>query len=279
ARTGRLCRRGSRLDSAAPAVARRGRRTGRCGSRLPEAALVRRVRVRLGLGRRIPPPRAALLPEAAVGGPLHAGAGHAAGSARRVVAHGSGARAARARAFVAAVVAARAVPARRRGRGAARRRADAEARRAVPLAQRRLRRLRRLSGDAGATQAQEDPRRTAQGRRGWRAPAPAARPRHRRSALGVLRALLRGDLRRASFDAVPEPGVLRAHWRSAAAAPRAGARRTGPPPDRRQPSGARRRAALWTLLGRGRASTVPALRDLLLPGDRCGDRVGPALRR
>ena len=42
---------------------------------VPEEPFLRRVRVRLGLGRRLPAPRPALLPEAARRGAVHAGAG------------------------------------------------------------------------------------------------------------------------------------------------------------------------------------------------------------
>ena len=101
------CRRDGALLGAAPA--------------LPEDPLVRRVRVRLGLGRRLPAPRPALLPEAAGRGAVHAGARAAAAGARRRV------RAARwpkrctpfaRRAH--AVIGPRAVPRRRRRPGAAR---------------------------------------------------------------------------------------------------------------------------------------------------------------
>jgi uncharacterized protein len=43
---------------------------------VPEEPLLRRVRLRLGLGRRLPPPRPALLPQAAGRRAVHAGARH-----------------------------------------------------------------------------------------------------------------------------------------------------------------------------------------------------------
>ena len=50
---------------------------------VPEGPLVRRIRVRLGLGRRLPAPRPALLPEAAGRGAVHAGARAAPARSRR----------------------------------------------------------------------------------------------------------------------------------------------------------------------------------------------------
>ena len=59
------------------------RRAGRRDAALREDALLRRVRVRLGLGRRLSPPRPPLLPEARRGDSVHAGARAAAARRRR----------------------------------------------------------------------------------------------------------------------------------------------------------------------------------------------------
>ena len=83
ARAPRLGKRGRahRLGAALP-CARARRRAGRRLPALPQGPLVRRVRVRLGLGRRLPASRPRLLPEAARRGALHAGSRPAPAGAR-----------------------------------------------------------------------------------------------------------------------------------------------------------------------------------------------------
>ena len=77
--------RGRRRPAGQPQLpaARARRRDRRRLPALPEGPLVRRVRLRLGLGRRLPAPRPALLPEAARRGAVHAGARAAPAGARR----------------------------------------------------------------------------------------------------------------------------------------------------------------------------------------------------
>ncbi|KAG1181726.1 hypothetical protein G6F35_015811 [Rhizopus arrhizus] len=84
------------LGAPLPGVLAR-RRAGGSHAALPEIAFARRVRVRLCLGRCLPAPRHALLPQAAVGHPLHPGDGAAtAGGQRRRPRH-AGARPGRVR--------------------------------------------------------------------------------------------------------------------------------------------------------------------------------------
>ena len=84
-----------------------------------EGALVRRIRVRLGLGRCLSPPRPPLLSEARRRDSVHAGTGPAAARGRRAT-RARAARRARSRSCArraARLVAARPVSRRRRGRG------------------------------------------------------------------------------------------------------------------------------------------------------------------
>ena len=97
---------------------------------------------------------------------------------------------------------------------------------------------------------------------------PQGRKRDHARRLGLLLPLLREHLPRARFDPVPFPRVLRAHRRLAR-----GQRVDGDRPSR-QASGLRgtrplrRRYPVGSLLGRHRIHSRPALRSLLLPGDR-----------
>ena len=75
-RPARLRQRGARRPAAAAVPGRHETGELRRGpAALRQAPLLRRVRVRLGLGRRLPAPRPRLLPEAAVRHPFHAGTG------------------------------------------------------------------------------------------------------------------------------------------------------------------------------------------------------------
>ena len=129
---------GHGLVAAVPhAVGRAG--AGRRRAALREVPLVRRVRLRLGLGRRLRAPRTRVLPEAARGRALHARDGPApAGGVRRRSRHARR-RPARPRAAPGGVVAARALPDAGRRPHPARRGIPRARRRPVPLAQRRLR--------------------------------------------------------------------------------------------------------------------------------------------
>ena len=117
-----------RLGAALPAA--RGRRRAR--RRLPalsQGPLVRRVRVRLGLGRRLPAPRPRLLPQAARRGAVHAGAGAAPAGDDARAAPAAAARHRGDRARGRPLLGAPAVPRRRRpGRGERGRLVDARAR-------------------------------------------------------------------------------------------------------------------------------------------------------
>ena len=77
-RTERLGDGARRLGAAAPGARRTRRTPCRRRADVSEEPLLRRIRVRLGLGRRLRARRRALLPEAAVRGAVYAGAGAAA---------------------------------------------------------------------------------------------------------------------------------------------------------------------------------------------------------
>ena len=204
-----------------PRGARAG--AGRRAAALCQGPLVRRIRVRLGLGRCLPAPRSPLLPEARRGDSVHAGDGTAA--PRRDAATRDALLAARAaqlrgreRGARRVVVAARALSDEPTKPRAARRRHDHPRTGAVPLGESRLPRLRRLPRDIQSRQAQEDEAGAAQGRRCRR-----RRSRARsggeitRGRLGFLLSLLREHLPRAPLDALPVARVLRAHRRDDAA--------------------------------------------------------------
>ena len=248
------------------------RRADRRVAALCEDAFVRRVRVRLGLGRRLSPPRPPLLSEARRRDPVHAGAGTADHRARRGRAVG----AARAGAGTAArrsrsrrlLVAARAVF-DARGSGTLRaRRDDHPPRRPIRMAEPGLSRFRRLPCRLQSRQAQESEA----------GATPAARIRNHLSApcgtrdhlprLGVLLRLLRIDLSRASFDAVSFARLLspdRGDDAGQSAARRRRARRTAAV---RRLRYLRRRDALGPVLGNAGVRAGAAFRGLLLPGDR-----------
>ena len=206
---------------------RDGRRAGGRRVRVPEDAFVRRVRVRLGLGRRLPPIRGAVLPQAAGGGAVHAGA--------RARACSRGTRGARALLLRALGALARetgcssvhllfgdeADYARR-----ARRRLDDAPGRAVPLAQPPRRGARPTPARPSCCPTPTSPTSwpacsATSARRSRRSAAASARPasRSRRwrargidaGRLGLLPRLLPQHLRRAPLDALPHARLLRAH--------------------------------------------------------------------
>src|SRR6185312_13385903 len=90
----------------------RGRTTRRRVPALPEGPFLRRVRLRLGLGRCLPAPRAGLLPQAARRRALHARSGGAVAGARRSMAPRAAARDRDARAPGAPVLRSPALPRR-----------------------------------------------------------------------------------------------------------------------------------------------------------------------
>ena len=173
-------RRRHRLGAALPA-ARGGRRARRRLPALSQGPLLRRVRVRLGLGRRLPAPRPRLLPQAHRRDPVHAGAGAAPAGDDARAAAAAAARHRGDRARGRPLLGAPPVPRRRRpGRGGRGRLVDAQ-HGPVPLAQPRARalcRLRRLPRQPAAREAQEDPAGTAPRRRCRRhaSPRPSAAP-------------------------------------------------------------------------------------------------------
>ena len=183
---------------------------------VPEEPLLRRVRVRLGLGRRLPAPRPRLLPEAARRGALHAGAGAAPAGARRAHRGAAAARAAAARATAAGC---------RRRTCCSSTRPTRPARAPTPAgccaarcsstgstARRGLRRLRRLPGQPAARQAQEDPAGAAPRRRGRRRASAVATARRSRAAdWDFFYRCYTLTYARAPLDALPDPRLLRPH--------------------------------------------------------------------
>ena len=187
------CRAEDGLDAAVSDVVARRPVAGRLRD-VSEEPLVRRIRVRLGLGRCVSPARSALLPEGAGSGAIHSGS-------RRPAA---GARCPRA-ALVAASVAGRlqairgvVVPpavSERRGRRRLLGRRDAGApRRAVSFQQSRLRRFRRVSSQFIAGKTQENPAGAPQGGRcrHWLSLGP--RRRHHIRRLGVFSTVVTNGL-------------------------------------------------------------------------------------
>lgn len=181
-------------------------RGGRAG--LSEGSLVWRVRVRLGLGRRVQAQRLALLPEASVRRAVHARARQSAAVRRRARAAASRGHTDGIRRAGRCVLAARAVSDRSRSGCARRHGHDATRRRAVSLAQRRLPRLRRFPLDARTEEAQEHPRGTPQSTRGRRHDAQDSRRRHSGRRLALLQQVLSANLSRALFDSVSEPRLF-----------------------------------------------------------------------
>ena len=205
---------------------------GRCPAPVRQEPFLWRIRVRLGLGRCLPAPRAGVLPQAAVGDPLHAGDRHRAcwrATTRR---------------------------ARRWSRRCARCSRTPTSpppiccirrtRKPQPLEQAGFmlrtgvqfhwqnagyRDFEQFLATLRPQETQEHPRRTAQGARGRHHAAARARHRCDRGRLALFQALLRPDLCEPLFDALPEPGFLPAHRARHAAKPAAGDRRTRRPAD------------------------------------------------
>ena len=178
-------------------LARRHARRG--DAALRQDALLRRICVRLGLGRRLSPLRAPLLSEARGGDSFHARTGPAALRRRRRGAHrapGGGVAAAAAgapRRRSAVFVAARPVPHRSGGARLRGRRHDRAQRPAVPVGEPRLPRLRRLPLDVQSRQAQEGqagapPRRGGRHRRSHARSAARSRQPTGRSSIGATNA-------------------------------------------------------------------------------------------
>ncbi len=147
----------------------RGERARGRVAALREDPFLRRVRVRLGLGRCLSPLRPPLLSEARRSGPVHACAGPAAPRLRRSDTRRVDRRRARENAALATrrrdvLVAARAVPDRARGPDPRGGRHARPPRAAVPLGQSGLPRFRRFSRDVQSRQAKEGEPGTAQGR-------------------------------------------------------------------------------------------------------------------
>ena len=162
-----------RLVAALPdRVARR--RAGRRAAAVREGAQLRRIRVRLGLGRRLSPPRPPLLPQVGRRGAVHAGARTARAGSRRArrAARCSSTRSTRVRdgghSSLHVLFPHAAEAARRRSAGH-----DSARGAAVPLDQSGLPRLRRLPRRVHARQAQEGEAGTAQASRRPASPSSA----------------------------------------------------------------------------------------------------------
>ena len=213
---------GHRLDAALPHRVARARAVRRAAA-LRQDALVRRVRVRLGVGGCLSPLRAPLLPEARRRHSVHARAGPAAPRPRRDDARRADRRprsrccSRRARVRAPAVfVAARAVPDRDRGARAARRpgmmiRHGVQFRWENPGYRDFADFLATFNHDKRKKVKQER-RKVADSRRHVHA---QGRRRDHGRRLGVLLSLLREHVPRAPFDAVSVARVLRAHRRDA----------------------------------------------------------------
>ena len=145
---------------------------------------------------------------------------------------------------------------------------------AVPLGESRLRLLRRFPRRARRAQAQGDQARAARGA-GRRDQRPLAdRHRPHRERLGCVLRVLHGHRLAQMGPALPHARVLLARRRKHARSHPAGDGQARRALDRRRHQLHRLRHALRPPLGRGRGPPVPALRALLLPGDRVRDRSG-----
>jgi hypothetical protein len=205
---------------------------------LPQVQLLRRVRLRLGLGRCLSARRPTLLPEAGHRLALHAG--HRGARAHRRFAPAAELRRGADRGLGPGRRAARACPgctgcSPRRRDGWMRAGADAAARLPVPLAQPRLRAASTTCSALLGREAQEDQARAPPRRRGRRPHPPGARRRGERRRVGDLPPAVRGHLRqarrRADADAAVLPRDRPHHGRQpAAGAGRARRARSSPPP-------------------------------------------------
>jgi hypothetical protein len=143
---------------------------------------------------------------------------------------------------------------------------------AVPLAEPRLRRFRRLPRRSFLAQAQGDPQGARAGERLRRRDRRADRRRDRARALGRLLALLPGHRRPQVGLALPDPRLLRPGAGNPARRHAAVPRPPGPALDRGRTQLHRPRHALRPLLGLHRGPPLPAFRALLLPRHRARHR-------
>ena len=219
-----------------------------------------------------------ILPKAADRGPLHPGDRPPAAPGRRGIGPAAAARRRTGLCRQRPVIGprhffrARAVAAVRTGR------LDAAQRHPVSLAQPRLWQLRRLPLSAVLGQAQGDPQGARLGPGGGRDPG-AARKRNRRGGVGCVLGVLPGYRIAQMGPALPDPRGLQPVRGADGRPGRADPRLSGRTGDRRGTQLHRAGRALRPLLGGSDREAVPALRAVLLSGDRTGDRAGPAQGR
>src|SRR5688572_18371235 len=173
---------------------------------LRQIAFLRRVRVRLGVGRGARASRHRVLPQAAERNSVHPGPGPSPPGFRKESAPRSGAGAGSRY-----VLATHPLPARRRPWAIGETRVDDPTNGAVPLAQRGLRRLRRFPAPHDPAASQEDPAGTPPRAGRENKLSLARRTRYRAKTLGVLQSLLSTHLRRAPLHAISEPRLFLAH--------------------------------------------------------------------
>ena len=182
---------------------------------VPEEPLLRRVRVRLGLGRRLPAARPALLPQAARRRAVHAGAGQSAAGARCRHAPAAAAGTAADRSQRRAVVGAPAVHGRHRPQAAAERRLDAAREGAVPLAQPAPVSAMPTSTSSWPACSATSARRSRRSGAAWPRPASRSRCMPAQRSTPALWDFFHHcytlTYARASFHALPDARLLRAH--------------------------------------------------------------------
>jgi hypothetical protein len=178
---------------------------------VPQGPLVRRVRVRLGLGQCLRAARPAYYPKAVVAVPFTPVPGSACWRATtnpaRVLAEGLLQACASSRSCRRCTCCSCPTPTC----GLRSRRPHGAPHGAVPLDEPGLAHVRRLPGQPGAGQAQEDPAGAAQGAGRRRHLPRAARRPDPRGRLGLLLPLLRAHLPRARQPALPQAGFLPRH--------------------------------------------------------------------
>src|SRR6267143_2463334 len=255
-----------------------GRIARRCHAPLLQVAFIRRVRLRLGMGRRLSPSWSLVLSQIARGDPVFAG--HRPPSARARRGDPGPPRSRRTAALAGGFLPACAVSGRVRSTRDGGRWNDAAPLGPVSLAKPRLRGFRRVSLRSRFRETQEDPTGETTGAGSGRASATAGRGRNPRRELELFHALLQQHVSGASLDAVSEPGVLPAPRRDASRAPPHGARRARWKADRERPQYLFAGSALRPLLGLGHACPAAAFRGLLLPSPGFLHRTrDPDLRR